>query len=203
MTRRLGLIVTDASPLITLAAGDALECLTMPGVPVIIPDMVYFEVTQNYAKLGADDIVQWARKHHGQVEILPTTVFAEFQGLRAANPRTRSKGRGEQAALEVLNAAIAEDANLEAVLFFEDSDVKKRRFVRGLPERVMALSTGDLLHELEAAGRIQSADHILDVAAGKERNVEAQREPQADAEARGLLREQLARRDRLPGNDKK
>jgi hypothetical protein len=36
MTRRLGLIVTDASPLITLAAGDALDCLTMPGVPVII-----------------------------------------------------------------------------------------------------------------------------------------------------------------------
>ena len=203
MTRRLGLIVTDASPLIALAAGDALECLTMPGVPVIIPDMVYFEATQNYAKLGADDIVQWARKHHGQVEILPTTVFAEFQGLWAMNPRTRSKGRGELAALEVPNAAIAEDADLEAVLFFEDSDVKKRRFVRGLPERVMALSAGDLLHELEAAGRIQSAGHILDVAAGKERNVEAQSEPQAGAEARALLREQLARHDRFPGNDKK
>ena len=47
MTRRLGLLVTDASPLITLAAGDALECLTMPGLRVIIPDMVYFEVTQD------------------------------------------------------------------------------------------------------------------------------------------------------------
>jgi hypothetical protein len=35
MTRRLGLAVTDASPPITLAAGDALECLTMPGVPII------------------------------------------------------------------------------------------------------------------------------------------------------------------------
>ena len=39
MTRRLGLRVTDASPLIALAAGEALECLTMPCVPVIIPDM--------------------------------------------------------------------------------------------------------------------------------------------------------------------
>ena len=37
MTRRLGLIVTDASPLITLAAGEALECLAMPGAPVTIP----------------------------------------------------------------------------------------------------------------------------------------------------------------------
>jgi hypothetical protein len=37
LTRHLGLIVTDASPLITLAAGEAVECLTMPGVTVILP----------------------------------------------------------------------------------------------------------------------------------------------------------------------
>jgi hypothetical protein len=195
LTRRLGLIVTDASPLITLAAGEALECLTMPGVTVIIPDMVYAEVTEDLARLGADDVVQWARRHHGQVEIAPTSVFAEFQALRVVNPRTRSRGRGEQAALEVLNAAVADDSDLEAVLVFEDTDVRKRRLVRALPERVMALSTGDLLRELEAAGRIQSADHVLDVAAQKERNVEAQREPQSDDEARRLLREQLAPRD--------
>lgn len=197
MTRRLGLIVTDASPLITLAAGEALECLVIPGTPVIIPDMVYAEVAEDLARLGADDIVQWVRRHHGQVEIAPTTVFTDFQAARSINPRTRSRGRGEQAALEVLNAAIAEDADLEAVLFFEDADIRKRRFVRALPERVMALSTGDLLRELEAAGRIQSADHVLDLAAAKQRNVEAQREPQGDDEARVLLREQLARRGRM------
>ncbi|MBF0566241.1 MAG: hypothetical protein HQK89_13475 [Nitrospirae bacterium] len=198
MTRLLGLIVTDASPLITLAAGDALECLTMPGVPVIIPDMVYFEVTQDLAKTGAEDIVRWARKHHGQVEIVPTTVFSEFQTLMTVNPQTRSKGRGEQAAFEILNAAIAEAPELEAILFFEDTDIKKRRFVRGLPENVMALSTGDLLYELEAAGRIQSADHILDVAVAKGRNVEAQRSPQSDDEARALLREQLCQGGKPP-----
>jgi predicted nuclease of predicted toxin-antitoxin system len=196
VTRWLGLIVTDASPLITLAAGEALECLTMPGVAVIIPDMVYAEVTEDLARLGAEDIVQWARRHHGQVEIAPTIVFAEYQALRGINPQTRSKGRGEQAAMEVLDAAVAENADLEAVLVFEDSDIRKRRFVRGLPDRVMALSTGDLLRELEAAGRIQSADRVLDVAAEKERNVEAQRQPQSDAEARKVLRERLAGRDR-------
>lgn len=170
--------------------------MTMPGVTVIIPDMVYAEVTENLAKLGADDIVQWARRHHGQVEIAPTTVFAEYQTLRAANPRTRSRGRGEQAALEILNAAIAEDTELEAVLLFEDTDIRKRHFVRGLPEHVMALSTGDLLRELEAAGRIQSADHVLDLAAERERNIEAQRQPQSDEEARALLREHLLSRER-------
>jgi hypothetical protein len=85
MTKRRGLLVTDASPLITLAAGEALECLTMPGLRVLIPDMVCYEVTQDLAKTGADDVVQWARRHRGQVEIVATSVFAEFQVLRAAN----------------------------------------------------------------------------------------------------------------------
>ena len=199
MTRRLGLLVTDASPLITLAAAEALECLTMPGLRVLIPDMVYYEVTQDLAKTGAEDIVQWVRRHHGQVEIIVTSVFAEFQVLRAADERTRSKGRGEQSALEVLNDEIDKDADIEAILLFEDNDVRKRGFVRGLPERVTALSTGDLLHELEAAGRIQSSDQILDAAAEKERNVEALREARGDDEARAALREQLTRHDDTSG----
>ena len=188
---QLGLIVSDASPLITLAAADALDCLTMPGLRVLIPDMVYFEVTQDLAKTGAEIIVQWARRHSGQVEIVVTSVFAEFQVLRGADPASRSKGRGEQSALEVLSSEIDKNPELEAVLVFEDNDIRSRRFVRGLPERVTALSTGDLLHELEAAGRIQSSDRILDVAAEKERNVERQRQPSADDAARKALRKRL------------
>lgn len=188
---QLGLIVTDASPLITLAAADALDCLTMPGLRVLIPDMVYFEVTQDLARTGAVGIVEWARRHSGQVEIMPTIVFEEFQTLRAVNPETRSRGRGEMAALEVLNAEINKTPDLEAVLVFEDNDIRTRSFVRVLPERVTALSTGDLLHELEAAGRIQSSDHILDRAALKERNVEQQRQPSASDEARLTLRHRL------------
>lgn len=191
MTRRLGLLVTDASPLITLAAAEALECLTMPGLRVLIPDMVYFEVTQDLARTCAEDIVQWARRHKGQVEIVVTSVFAEFQVIRAADARTRSKGRGELSALEVLNAEIDLDPDIEALLLFEDNDVRKRRFVQALPDRVTALSTGDLLRELEAAGRIQSTDQILDVAAAKERNVAALREPQVGHAAVSALQSQM------------
>lgn len=189
---RLGLLVTDASPLITLAAGEALECLTMPGLPVIIPDMVYDEVTRDLARIGARDIVEWADRHLDQIFIRPTEVFAEFQALRSLDPTIRSRGRGELAALEVLNKAIAADDDLEAILVFEDGDMKKRRFVRVLPERVWTLSTGDLLHELEAAGRIQSSDQILDAAAARERNVTAQRSVQPEnADARTALRKRL------------
>ena len=196
MTRRLGLIVTDASPLITLAAAEALECLTMPELRVVIPDMVYFEVTQDLARTGAGDIVDWARRHHGQVEIAPTQVFSEFQIILAADPKARSRGRGELSAAEILNAEVESDADLEALLLYEDNDVRVRRFVGALPARVVALSTGDFLRELELAGRIQSADHLLDVAAEKERNVVAERQIRSDDDARRLLREQLARKPR-------
>jgi hypothetical protein len=198
VSRRLGLIVTDASPLITLAAAEALDCLTMPGLPVIIPDMVYTEVTQDLARLGAEEVVHWVRRHHGQVEIAPSEVFAEFQALLTINPNTRSQGRGEEVALEVLAAAVEADRELHAILLFEDSDIRSRSFVRVLPERVTALSTGDLLHELEAAARIQSSDHILDRAAKRGRNIEKQRQPIAGAEPRMALRQHLRQRDGDP-----
>jgi hypothetical protein len=199
VTQRLGLIVTDASPLITLGAAHALACLIMPGVPVFVPDMVYAEVARGMTKLGAAEVVDWIRMHLGQVEIVPTEVYAEYEALLAINPNIRSKGRGEQAALEVLAYAVAADADLHAVLLFEDSDIRGREFVRVLPERVTALSTGDLLHELEAAGRIQSSDQILDEAAARGRNVEKQRQAIGGESARAMLREQLLRLDEPKG----
>jgi hypothetical protein len=198
VTKRLGLIVTDASPLITLGAARALSCLTIPGVPVFIPDMVYAEVTRDMAKLGAEEVVAWIRAHLGQVQIVPTQVYAEFEALLDTNPNTRSKGRGEQAALEVLNYEIAADPDLQAMLLFEDNDIRSREFLRVLPERVTALSTGDFLHELEEAGRIQSSDHILDEAAARGRNVEEQRQPIASGPARAILRARLMGRGSGP-----
>ncbi len=191
MTERLGLIVTDASPLITLGAAGALDCLLLPGVPVFIPDMVYTEVTRDMARLGAGEVVGWLQAHGDQVQIAATTVYAEYEALLAINPNTRFEDRGERAALEVLSYKTAADPALQALLLFEDSDIRRRSFVRLLPERVSAISTGDFLHELEAAGRIQSADHILDEAAARGRNIEQQRQPTASEPARATLREQL------------
>jgi hypothetical protein len=76
VTKRLGLIVTDASPLITLGAAEALSCLVMPNLPVFIPDMVYAEVTRGMARLGAEEVVKWIRANLGQVAIVPTQVYA-------------------------------------------------------------------------------------------------------------------------------
>ena len=176
MKAEFGLLVTDASPLITLAAADALSCLTRLGLPIIIPDMVYVEVTQDVERLGASQIVDWVREAGADVRIAPTRIYSEFEALRMLDPKTRSRGRGEQAALEILNAELARLPETHAFLLFEDSDVGKRSFVRALPENVAAISTGDLLRELEFAGLIQSADHIIDAALAANRNVERQRE---------------------------
>lgn len=175
MTPEFGLLVTDASPLITLAAADALNCLTRLGLPVTIPDMVYTEVTQDLAKLGASRVIAWVRAHPDQVRIAPTQVYAEFEALRTLNSNAKSRGRGEQAALEILNAYTLTSPDSRAFLLFEDSDIVRRSFVRTLPENVVSISTGDLLKELEAAGFIQSADHILDEAAQAQRNINEQR----------------------------
>lgn len=192
---RLGVIVTDASPLITLAAADALDTLLMPNVPVLIPDMIYTEVTRDLRKLGAAAVIRWIQDNRSQVTIVPTETFAEYQALLAVNPKTKSKGRGERAAIEVLDHEIATTDDLHAILLFEDTDIRRRRFVRLLPDRVTPLSTGDLLAELEAAGRIQSSDAVLDRAAAHGRNVDQQRKPAADEATRSILRGKLARPD--------
>ena len=192
-----GLLVTDASPLITLAAADALDCLTRPGLPVVIPDMVYVEVTQDLARLGAGRVVEWARARSDQVRIAPTRTYAEFETLRSVDPGVRSRGRGEAAALEVLNARLADDPEMSAFLIFEDQDVAQRAFVRALPPRVVSISTGDLLRELEWAGLIQSADHVLDEAVRASRNVDRQRRDAAHVEPLATpLRDHLAQRRR-------
>jgi hypothetical protein len=167
---------------------------------VFIPDKVYAEATRDMAKLGAEEVVTWVRAHLGQVQLVPTQVFAEFQALQSLNPHIRFKGRGEQAALELLQYQISSDPDLQAMLLFEDTDIRGRAFVRLLPQRVAALSTGDFLHELERARRIQSAGHILDEAAARGRNVEEQRQPTAAEPARTVLREQLMRPDNGPKN---
>ena len=191
MNAEFGLLVTDASPLITLAAADALSCLTRLGLPIIIPDMVYVEVTQDVARLGASQIVDWVREAGADVRIAPTRIYSEFEAVRLLDPKTRSRGRGEQAALEILNAELARLPETHAFLLFEDSDVGKRSFVRALPENVAAISTGDLLRELEFAGLIQSADHVIDAALAANRSVERQRDDVERMTDENPLREHL------------
>ncbi len=189
MSGPFSLIVTDTSPLFTLVLADNLDALLRPGLPVSIPDAVYIEATRVHAAPGAEQIVEWINAHLDLVQIVPTDTGIDQQ--RRLEEGRSIRGLGEQAAIEALERFLRSSPAAEALLLFEDTDVARRRAI--VDERVGLISTGDFLRELEAAGLIQSADHILDQAAAHGRNVERQRRAMEHDTTRGRLREQLRR----------
>jgi hypothetical protein len=68
------LIVTDASPLITLALAGELDLLLRLGTPVSISDAVFNEATRVRTAGGASAIVEWVNAHLNQLHIAPTEV---------------------------------------------------------------------------------------------------------------------------------
>jgi predicted nucleic acid-binding protein len=199
LSRIYKLIVTDTSPLITLALANELDVLLRAGVPIEIPDAVYIEATRVRTAPGANQIGAWINDHSDLVRIVPTeTGIDQQRRLEEGRP---IRGLGEQASIEALDIFLAKNPDAQALLLFEDTDISKRRAI--VDERVSLISTGDFLRELQAAHLIQSAEHILDEAARSGRNVERLREPGADADARETLRRQLQDRQRdVPGMER-
>lgn len=160
------LIVPDSSPLITLAAADALDALLKPGLPVLVPDGVHWEVTRYVDLQGASEVVEWMAANADQVLLRATQEFLNSQALVAAGAR-RIRSLGENCAREVVDREAERDPDGRSILLYEDSDVTLLKIINA--ERVDALTTADFLAELERARLIQSADKILDdaVAAGR------------------------------------
>ncbi|HZZ59814.1 MAG TPA: hypothetical protein VFE63_01390 [Roseiarcus sp.] len=145
MTRSFSLIVTDTSPLLTLALADALDSLLRPGLPVRVPDAVYIEATRVHGAPGADAIVEWINTHLDEVRIVPTDVGIEQQ--RRIEEGRSTRGLGEQAAIEALDRFLRTDPDAEALLLLEDTDIERRRAI--VDERLSLISTRDFLREIE------------------------------------------------------
>lgn len=194
MSAPFSLIVTDTSPLFTLVLADELDVLLSPGLAVSIPDAVYIEATRVHGAPGAEQIMEWINAHLDVVRIVPTDIGIDQQ--RRLEEGRSIRGLGEQAAVEALERFLRRDPAAEALLLFEDSDIGKRSAI--VDQRVSLITTGDFLRELEAAGLVQSTDHILDQAAARGRNVEKQRQAGEDARTRERLRDQLLQRRDTP-----
>jgi hypothetical protein len=150
------IIVSDAPPLITLAAAKSLDYLLYPALPVIIPDAVFFEATNVAGKLGAQEILDWYRAHADAVRVEPTEAFATAQLVARAGRRQRDVG--ERAALEVIrHYPLAQHER--ALLLSDDRDIGRVIVID--PERLILLTTWDYLRQLEEAQRIQSADAVI------------------------------------------
>ncbi len=125
------------------------------------------------------------------MSIIPTEVFYQYRIVEVNAPGFRQRGQGERAALEVLNNELERDDHAMAFLLYEDSDLKKRKFLRELPENVATITTGDLLFELESFGLVRSYDTLLDKAEAKGRNVNGSRQPSDDDASRMLLKQHI------------
>jgi hypothetical protein len=159
--KQFALIVTDSSPLITLGIANALDSLLALKLPVIVPDMVRFEVIRDLSKPGAQEVADWIRKNEGGLlRVASTEVFEEYQVLASAKPGIRTFGRGEQAAAEVLTKELA-GKDHGAILLFEDSDVRKQNFLVRLPDEVLVISTSELLFRLESVSLVSDAAVVL------------------------------------------
>ena len=88
------LIVTDTSPLITLASADALDALLRPSIPVSIPDAVYIEATRIRTAAGTSCIVEWMNDHLDRVKSsLLKSVSTSNAASRKAGPSARLASR--------------------------------------------------------------------------------------------------------------
>lgn len=156
------IIVTDAPPLITLAAANSLDYLLYPALPVIIPDAVYYEAAGYAGKLAAQEIIDWQHAHEDTVHIESTHAFVNAVTLVNVAGRL-PRDLGEQAAVELIRSYPLADHE-RALLLSDDRDV--RRLMVLDPDRLILLTTWDYLRQLEQAQRIQSADAIIEAVRG-------------------------------------
>lgn len=167
MAAKVTLIVTDAPPLITLAAAQSLDYLLYPDLPVIVPDAVFYEATGTAGKLGAQEILDWYRAHADRVRIEPTQTFQNEMILRENAGYRPARDLGERAAVEVVrNYPLPDQAR--ALLLSDDRDAERLVIVD--PDRLILLTTWDYLRQLEEAQRIQSADAVIEAAQQAGRN---------------------------------
>ncbi|WP_448202604.1 hypothetical protein [Azospirillum sp. sgz302134] len=156
---RVVLVVPDAGPLISLGKADALSHLLSLELPIYVVDQVLFEVTRDERHDDARRIADFVAGHQSTIHVFETEVGKDAASRRVAGETARQKGRGEAAIAEFLarldEVAQPDDAVL---LVYEDSDVRKSRFV--LPDNVHVVSTKALLVGMERRGLIPSVDAI-------------------------------------------
>lgn len=202
MTVDVKLIVTDAAPLITLAAAQSLDYLLYPALPVIIPDAVYYEATGSAGKLGAQQIIDWYHAHGDAVRIEPTQAFQDAVTLVNVQGGRMPRDLGERAAVEIIRS-LPLGPQERALLLSDDRDVERMVVVD--PDRLILLTTWDYLRQLEQAQRIQSADAVIEAVreTGRHpptRDIWSQHDPEIREAVRTVI--EHAHRSRLPGNDK-
>lgn len=167
----IDILVTDTSPLITLAYGLHLEALRLPKIRIVVPDAVIEEATRKDYGFSGAAIYDFSIKNRDIFTIQMTTTGMQRRALLAMNASV--KGLGEKSVMEVLDSYTAADPTRKVLLLYEDKDVTSKKFI--IPKNVSPITTGDFLRTLESKGLIQSAEETLADAEIRGQNVERNR----------------------------
>ena len=164
--RPIRLVIPDTGPLISLAAGDALDLLLLAreDVRIVLTDMVEFEATRRADEyVDGAKIRQFLMYHAQRIEVLPTTI-----GQMALPDMHRRLDQGESAQmpkdigeLSIMNVVISlRTANPgdPTLVLIEDDWFTANAYA--VPGNIHLLSTAAFLDGLEQAGVLPSAAEV-------------------------------------------
>lgn len=170
--RACNLVVMDAGPLIKLAAANELDLLFSFGLPIFIPDEVYFEATEKYSwehekPLTPDKILlrDWVAMHKGKGVTCPETLVGSIAkqrrdtGVYTAGKKNHRKNTGELAAHDFMNNR--EDyghAGEPVVLLMDDRPGIEKMKIQNLDAHI--LTTFAFLVALELEKCVTSAETV-------------------------------------------
>jgi hypothetical protein len=162
----LTVVLPETSPLIHLAAADALWILGRLG-RVIVVDMVAHEATAEPGKPYAAEIARWIAagtqpNANDAVSVASTETGELVRLARQVDPAHRAPGAGETAILEWLGDWL-DDTKSEggaALVVYENGRVSKALLSQGFSGDLTVMTTRALLDMAEQDGIIDSAEAL-------------------------------------------
>lgn len=155
-------ILPDTTPLILLAAGNALAVLTDMG-PVVVVDIVALEATHYQDKPYAKEIAAWLEAGQATGSNRPVAIVESELGplyrLALAQGLKKPRHSGEIAIAQWLEDELASIGG-PALVVYEDGAVPLMLARQGLAAEVAATTTRNLLTLAQELGYVADAEAI-------------------------------------------
>ncbi|KOR32320.1 hypothetical protein TI05_08015 [Achromatium sp. WMS3] len=155
------IIIPDTSPLIHLAAVNALTILQQIG-QIILVDMVVYEATHDLSKPWATEIAAWIKKGSSQddkrsIIVEQTEIGETFRLALITNPLHRMANAGENSIIDWLGTKLAEQ---NAIVVYENGRVPRAIERQGFDADIAVITTRALLGFAEVLGIINSGEAV-------------------------------------------
>ena len=134
------MIVADARPIKALAKSNSLNALRIPGVMVIIPDMVMYAL---HADKSLTMIQEWINDNF--IRVVSTEEYREFKIISKVKPDTKIGYRQEWAAGELLDRTLQKGTDEIMLLFDESYFETHQNYIRPFPSNVRPVSISMLI----------------------------------------------------------